>query len=278
MPLSLARWVPGVRTVFVLMLVALGVLHVIHGEAITRMFPWWPDGLPGRPYWAKVGGAWIAVLGALAVLRIRPRTTTALLALPILLAVLFLAVPRAWPTNEFGDAWLNVFKWLSMVTGIALFATTFPAGNRVTWWNAAIRGFAAAAKWCFAAFLVGAAILHFRFAAPIAEYYIPAYLPWRLFWMYFTTVTLAAGGIGVLLPATARPAGLLSALMIFLWCPLIHIPRTVAEPHQPGEWCGIFESLAYAAIAFQLAVNAREKVVRREAAFGSSEERVVSSE
>jgi uncharacterized membrane protein len=253
----LLRFMPLVRGIFVGCLTALGVIHVISGPAVTRMFPWWPEWLPGRPYWAHTAGALLAILGGLALCRVRPRATLAWMGALILLAVLLLGLSRPITPDQAPDKWLNVSKWSAMAAAAFLFANTLANTGNVSLLDRLIGFFSAAAKWLLAAFMVGAAILHVRFAAPIAQYYIPAYLPWREFWAYFSAGTLTAGGVGLLIPQTARLAGLLTSLMIFLWCPLIHIPRTFAEPRNPGEWCGIFESVAFAAMALLLAMRAR---------------------
>ncbi len=245
------------RMVFLVSLAALGVIHMIAGEAVTRLFPKWPDAMPGRPYWAHVAGGLIVMLAGMSALRIRPRFALGLGGSLILLAVMVLHLPRSIPTDNFGDEWLNVFKWLAMAAGVFLLADTYPAMGRSADSDRFSGARVAGAKWFLAAFMVGAAILHVRFAEPIALYYIPAYVPWRLFWTYFTAATLAAGAVGLLIPLTGRLAALLTSLMIFLWCPLLHIPRTFAEPRNPGEWCGVFESLAFSAMAFALAHRAR---------------------
>jgi hypothetical protein len=187
--------------------------------------------------------------------RLRARTALALIGVLILLSVLFLGLSRPVGPDQVADKWLNVFKWAAMAAGAFLFADTLPSPGSASALGRLIGVFSAGAKWLLAAFMIGAAILHYRFAGGIAQYYIPAYIPWRLFWTYFTAVTLAAGGVGLLIPQTGRLAALLSSLMIFLWTLLLHIPRTVAEPRNPAEWCGIFESAAFAAMALLLAVR-----------------------
>lgn len=254
---SLTRWVPTVCTVLAALLAILGVIQMGMGEAVTRLFQGWPEGLPGRPYWAHGAGVVVLGLGGLGLLRVRPRLMLAALAGVVVLAVFTLHLPRAVASGEFGDGWLNVCKWLAMAAGLMLAAEASPAAGRWSWVDVAIQFFAAHAKWFLAVFLVGAAIVHVRFAAPIAQYYIPAYLPGRVFWAWFSAAALAAGGVGLIVPTTARLAAWLSGLMIFLWCPLLHIPRTWAEPRNPNEWCGVFESLAFAAILVLLALRPR---------------------
>ena len=255
----LEKFAPVAFNLFAACLAALGVIHLIAGETVMRLFQGWPAWLPGRPYWAHVGGALLAILGGMALLRIRARTALTVMGVLILGSVLALHLPRAIPAGDFGDAWLNFFKWLAMAAGTFLFAGTCAASGGTSTLDRLAGILAAGAPGFLAAFMIGAAILHVRAAAVIDQYYIPAYIPWHLFWIYFTAGALALGGVGLLVPLTRRLAALLTSVMIFLWCPLLHIPRTFAEPRSPAEWCGVFESLAFAAIAFLLAVRAQQK-------------------
>ena len=63
------------------------------------------------------------------------------------------------------------------------------------------------------------------------------------FWTYFAGVALIAGGLGLVVRPTARLAAGLSALMIFSWVFLVHIPRALAGPNHANETAGVFEAL-----------------------------------
>jgi uncharacterized membrane protein YphA (DoxX/SURF4 family) len=69
----------------------------------------------------------------------------------------------------------------------------------------------------------------------------------------FFGVALIAGGVGILVPRTARLAATMSALMIFLWVLLLHIPRAFAGPQHAFETAGIFEALALSGVALLVA-------------------------
>ena len=82
---------------------------------------------------------------------------------------------------------------------------------------------------------------------------VPAWIPAPRFWTYFTGLALMAGGTGILVPKTARLAATLSALMIFLWVLLLHIPRAFAEANHANETAGVFEALAISGVALLVA-------------------------
>jgi uncharacterized membrane protein YphA (DoxX/SURF4 family) len=68
-------------------------------------------------------------------------------------------------------------------------------------------------------------------------------------------VALFFGGVGILIPRTARLAATLSGVMIFLWVLMLHIPRSLSLPQHAFETAGIFEALALSGIAFTVAAT-----------------------
>jgi hypothetical protein len=50
-----------------------------------------------------------------------------------------------------------------------------------------------------------------------------------------------------------RLAACLSAVMIFLWVLLLHIPRAFAGPNHANETAGVFEALAISGVALLVA-------------------------
>lgn len=251
---------PAARTTLVVALGFLGLLHLVFGEELARMLPAWPDGLPGRPAWAHGAGAVIALLAGLVLFRREARNAAVLPGLVLLVPVLALHLPRALPTGDFGDAWLNVFKWLAMATAPFVVASLLPGGRKGAGRDRLVTGVAAAAPWTLGAFMLGSAVLHVRFAEFVAELMQP-WMPGRLFWTYFAAVALAAGGVGLVVRRTARLAGLLTSLMILLWFFLVHTPRMLADPTGPVGWSEMAEALAFSALALLLAVRAHRRGV-----------------
>jgi hypothetical protein len=83
-------------------------------------------------------------------------------------------------------------------------------------------------------------------------------MPWPLFWIQFAGVTLAAGGVGLVIKPVERLAAQLTGVMIFGFFLLVHIPRTLADPLGSTGWLELGESLAYCMIAMLLSVRARD--------------------
>lgn len=253
-PAAVERLVPAARVAFAASLVALGALHVIFGERLARMMPVWPDALPGRPVWAHALGALIAVVALAMLLRRRPRTAGVALSALLLVPVLTLQLPRALPSGELGNAWLNVVKWLAMASAPLVVAAHFPREGPVRRRDRVISAGRAAAPWLMGAFMVLSAVLHVRFAEFVSQLMQP-WMPWRMFWTYFAAVALAAGGVGLVVPKTARLAAVMTSIMILSWFFLVHIPRMLVDPTGPVGWSEMAESLAFSAMALLLAAR-----------------------
>ena len=95
-------------------------------------------------------------------------------------------------------------------------------------------------------------VQHFIYLQFVAEF-IPAWIPWRVFWACFTGAALIAAAVGIVVRKWDRWAATLLGSMIFLWVLLLHTSRLAARPHDPGEWRGIFQALAISGFAFVLA-------------------------
>lgn len=246
----MGRFTPIAAGVLVGALVALGVLHVIFGESLTRWQPDWPDSPPGRPYWSRLLG--LALIAGVLGLASRRHARSAAIATAAVLAlpVVALALPRAVPTGTLGDAWLNVFKWAAFAAAPLVLAARDPRSES----HPVIRAGAVAAPWLMAVFLMVSAVLHVRYAEFVAQLMQP-WMPWRTFWTYFAAVALAAGAVGLTIRQTRSLAARCTALMIFLWFFLVHIPRMLIDPLGPIGWSEMAESLAFSAMALLMSVT-----------------------
>lgn len=68
--------------------------------------------------------------------------------------------------------------------------------------------------------------------------YIPSYLPFPAFWVYFSGTALIAFSVSAWVGKRDKLAALLLALMMFLFVVLIHITGAIAEDF--GSVIGIF--------------------------------------
>jgi len=62
-----------------------------------------------------------------------------------------------------------------------------------------------------------------------------------------------------LVPRTTQLAATLSAIMVFIWVIILHIPRALADLHNPNETTATFEALTMCGMAILIAVFAAQK-------------------
>ncbi len=227
------------RLFFATSIVALGLRQLLTGEFV-RLVPPLPAWIPWHPFWPYLVGVVLIVAGAAIGIGTgrMVRWASLVLGAMILFAFLFLHLPQAAADPLVGFKWTNPCKALAMLGAVILLA----GFRRVSFLGPLF----------LAGFLILGGIQHFVYADFVTQL-VPAWIPGRHAWTYLTGVALIAGGVGMLVPKTARLAALMSGIMMFLWVVLLHIPRALADLGDIGETSGVFEALALSGAAFILA-------------------------
>lgn len=244
------------RTLYAIAMLGFGALHLGYGDFVTRVVPWWPAALPGRPLWAYALGVLLVVAGGALLADRRTVTVATLLGTGFLISFMLLGVPLAAADSPLGGRWTVAAKALALSGGgfLVAHASAIAADPETARSGALLPRVWRLGPWFFAGFLVLCGIQHFIHVAFVASL-VPAWIPGALFWTYFAGVALMAGGLGLLVPATARPAGMVSGTMIFSWVFLVHVPRAVGTfPETTGETTAVFEAVAMSGIAWLAAV------------------------
>jgi len=231
-----------------------GLQQLVIGQFV-RIVPKLPEAVPAQPVLARLGGLLLVALGIALVGGKLARLAASVVAL-LLFATLALYLPQIATNPLAGFMYTNPLKVLALVGGLAALVPFLPEGPLSD--GARLLGRASAlAPWLFAAFLVVCGIQHFVYLPFVTEL-VPPYMPARRFWAQFAGVCLIGGGVGCVLPQTALLAARLSALMIFLWVLMLHIPRALADLGVPGETSAIFEALAMSGVALLVAARRLE--------------------
>lgn len=227
---------------FAIALLGLGVEHFVFGEFITGRAPAWPDDAPGKTAFAVLTGAVFIATGMSLLLRKGVRPTAIVAAIAIASWALLRHIPILFTEPFLSGAWTSAGKAL-VLTGGAL---------AVSGWKPRLS--IPTARCTLALFLLIGGIQHFLFAKFVATL-IPPWFPGNAtFWTYFAAVALICGGVGLLLPPTARLAALWSGIMVFSWFWIVHIPRITTGR---SDQIAVFEALAVAGIGFWLAGQPR---------------------
>jgi uncharacterized membrane protein YphA (DoxX/SURF4 family) len=244
------------RILFGVALVGFGVQQLI-AQAFIRLVPPLPAWMPAQPGLAVVLGVLLLATGAAILLDWKARAAAAVLAALILVSIVCLHIPQIAANPGQGFRWTNPCKALALFGGALAISAMSPSSEKHRSFSLARLGDTLVPygpRLFFGIFLIICGIQHFVYADFVVTL-IPAYIPGHLFWTYFCAVALIAGGAGVLLDATLRWAATLSGVMILLWVFMLHLPRALADLHQPGEMNGVFEALALSGVAFLLTQN-----------------------
>ncbi len=156
---------------------------------------------------------------------------------------------------HFGD-WENAAKELALAGGAFVIAGCFPEKNEspLTRFLGKLIPFGAA---LFPITIISFSIDHFLYAKE-AQGYVPSWIPYHLFWMYFAGAALLGSGIAIILKIRTGLIAALLGAMIFIWFISLHIPRVIASPVADlgGEVTSAILALAYSGTAFVIAGTA----------------------
>jgi uncharacterized membrane protein len=250
------------RFIFATGITGLGIICFISKDFIVGRPPAWPAGFEVNPALAYVSGA-ILIIAAIAIVFTKKGGIAALL---IAVLIFLLSILRHIP--HFMDDWPNAYKSLALFGGALIIASSFfrEDSNTITgsrFDGSLQKSLVVSGCILLAAFFIASGYAHFKFAAFVKDF-IPAYIPFHVFWTYFCGICLLAGGAGLLIPQTRRLAALLSGIMIAGWFLLLHIPRFIANIHDVSDRMGLCESFTFIGIFFVLAgMLSGNKVIHR---------------
>jgi uncharacterized membrane protein len=111
---------------------------------------------------------------------------------------------------------------------------------------------------CFAVPLAAFGTLHL-FAARSMTAMVPAYMPWRMFWVCGVGVSLIAAAVSIAARVAVRWSGLLFGIMMLLFVAMIHFPGALARPHDRIAWTIVFRECAFGGGGWLLAAHAMDE-------------------
>lgn len=235
------------RILFAIAIVVFGVEFLFY--ALSMSGP-----LPDAP-WSRgsIGVAWLVCAGFFATgLLIASgwmgRWASLLLGTAVLLFGLVHYGPILMRHLHNPGPWTVLFELLAIAGGAFVIAASFPAPPV----GGAARGLADVGRYLIALSLVVFAVQHFMYSEFVAKL-IPAWIPARLFWAYFTGAAFVAAALSIATRKSIRLAGILLGTMFFLWVVLLHIPRVAGSLKNGDEMTSLFVALAMSGISFALA-------------------------
>jgi uncharacterized membrane protein len=239
------------RLLFALSVVASGIYQLVTGRFVN-LVPVNPAHV--QPWQAYLLGVLLVLIGVGLLVR-RTVSAAAITLATLLLVLLFgFGLRVALANASMGYVWVDPLMILALLGGVSLVAARgdgSPGGALDRVFEKATRFVPLA----LGAFLAYCGALHFPYDKCIASL-IPPWIPAHMFWTYVAAIALIAGGIGVLVPGTARLAATLSGIMLFSWVFLVHIPLAIST-HTVSEVSRGFQALQDSAVAFMLAGTLR---------------------
>ena len=82
---------------------------------------------------------------------------------------------------------------------------------------------------------------------------VPAFMPWRSFWVVFVGCALIAASLSIATGVAVRWSGLLFGIMMFVFVATIHLPGALRRPHDRFIWTIVFRETAFGGAGWLLA-------------------------
>ncbi|MDQ2844144.1 MAG: hypothetical protein M3Y72_24510 [Acidobacteriota bacterium] len=249
------RVIAAGRASFAASLLAFGIQQLIYTGFIKglELVPEW---IPGHTFWAYFTGVALIAAGVSIPINKMSRLAAGLTVVIFIVCILLLHGPRISAIVHDGSERTRAFETLAMCSGALFLFGILPFEPGLRTWNRASKIAIQLGRFFLAISLAIFGLNHFLFARFIATL-IPGWIPWHLFWAYFTGAVFVAGAIGTAFQYRVCMAGVLVGAMLFLWVAVLHAPRVAAHLRNGDEWNSAFVALGISGVAF-LATGARK--------------------
>jgi uncharacterized membrane protein len=248
---------PG-RFFFAIAMAAFGVQYLLYGRFV--------GGLPPVPPWTP-GGAILAYLTGAALIaaslsiaaKWKARWSATLVGILFLFCVLFLHGLSAMAILYDGVTRTRALEPLSLAGAAFVLAGAMPMERSAfPAWDITTDKLVSWGRLLFAIPMVVFGIQHYLYAAFLATL-VPSWIPWHLFWIYFTAAAFIAAGVSMTFQVKAPLAATWLGIMFLLWVVLLHAPRVAAQPRNGDEWSSAFVALAMSGGAFVIAGTSKKE-------------------
>jgi len=82
---------------------------------------------------------------------------------------------------------------------------------------------------------------------------VPAYMPWRMFWVFFVGCALIAASVSIATKTGVRWSGVLFGVMMFSFVAMIHLPGAIAQRDNRILWTIVCRELSFGGAGLILA-------------------------
>jgi uncharacterized membrane protein len=93
---------------------------------------------------------------------------------------------------------------------------------------------------------------------PLVMNLVPAYMPWRMFWVYFVGCALIAAAASIATKTIVHWSGLLFGIMMFLFVAMIHLRGALILRNDRIIWTIVFREMSFGGAGWILAATAAD--------------------
>jgi uncharacterized membrane protein len=221
-----------------------------------------PAWLPEQLLWTYLVAAILGLAAITLFAKAFARAAATVLAAMLTLWVLFFHVPGLLTQLHSGNEWTSAFETLALSAAAWILAAALSrAAHGADRWDNALQRLATFGRYAFGVSLPVFGVLHFIYSGYVSSV-IPTWIPYPLFWAYFTGLAHIAAGLAILSGVMARWAATMLGIMFGSWVLILHIPRVIAHPHTQAEWTSLFVATALCGGAWLVAGYLSKPAVR----------------
>jgi uncharacterized membrane protein YphA (DoxX/SURF4 family) len=245
------------RLNYALGMAGLGSQHFYFPGFRPVFVPSWSQGMPDPQVLVYLSGFCLIISSLFIIFNFKARETSLLLGSVLLLLFILVHVPFLISNNTTSlGGWTDAFKILALSGGSFVIARSVPISKN----DLDAKLFKPLEKLIplgsifFAIMLIIFGIDHFLYYQ-FVQTLVPVWIPFPLFWTYFAAIALIGSGISFIFRIKIKLVGILTAIMLFLWLIILHIPRAIAMPEAANgnELTSVFEALAFSGVALVIA-------------------------
>jgi uncharacterized membrane protein len=227
-------------------ILSIGVLQLYSKQILIGRPPFAVTGEWYGTFLAWTVGVLLIVSGILAVMR---QSVNIVSVITAAFVISYCVLPNLWlaVNGDTGVALTAFGKGASLATGLLVLTAAVPS----QWEARRSKVIMQVCNYALGFFLTASGIQHFLFA-PFVMTLIPTWIPFSEFWTYATGVLLTLSGLCLITGFKRRIVLRFSAIMIFSWVLILHIPRAFFTVPNINEWTALCEALAFASLLFIL--------------------------
>lgn len=240
-------------------IVIMGLLTLIYGEWPYMLLPSEVSKSALGEFLVYPGGVLLLIAGLGIALGYRVIGCASMLAVFFVLAFCFAHIPWLWMSRQYLNfgAWENGFKALTLGGGALILTEWHKKSDQHQMPDSRFRK-ASLGVILFSIPIMSFGANHFLMIQGVVAY-TPSWVPFRLFWAYFTGIALLGAGSMILIGKRVGLVSLWLGIMIMLWVVMLHIPRVISSPpeYMSGEITSMCLAWAYCGIALIISGTSR---------------------